>query len=346
MAPGLYNMMNMGGYGMGSFGMGNGYNFFTNCDGTMNTNAMLGFGLANVGLNLGKSIFNCYWGGGAGGSSKAKKEDPDKAEINSLTKEINTQLDNLKKGISEEAGLAFTVETKYQTAIDDATTKKKSAESDKTTLGATKVNVGGTQMKIEDLTNDDIAKLNAQDKTTYNKYKELVDDLQKDGKYDQDIKKANDAKKAREEEIEEIQTEIKRLIAKRDEIENRIQAKSDAQVLDDADGHGWQQTSLDDFNKKYANTNLANLKKGTKITIKNDDKGHPQKVTKGDLRGLIARYRGTRDPELKKLYANQFKQLWELAEPSIQNDSTLGNAYNIMHDDMVEIGTDPAAAAV
>lgn len=340
MAPGLYNMMNMGGYGMGSFGIGNGYNFFTNCDGTMNTNAMLGYGLANVGLN---SIFNCCWGGGAGGS-KAKKEDPDKAEIKSLTKEINAQLDKLKKGISEEAGLAFTVETKYQTAIDDATQAKTTATSERDSLGNKTVTVGENTKAIKDLNDADIAKLTTADKTTYNKYKQLVEDLQEGGKYDKDIKKATDAKEAREKEIEEIQTEIKRLIAKRDEIENRIQAKSDAQVLDDADGHKYQQSSQKEIENKleFGSDGKVTWKKTHTKKVKKDGKEIDQsvdnKVSKSDIRYVIQQFKDAhalrgREAEMRQ-WANALKVLWDNADTDIRSDRSLQNAYNIMYEYM------------
>ena len=335
MAPGLYNMMNMGGYGMGSFGIGNGYNFFTNCDGTMNTNAMLGYGLANVGLN---SIFNCCWGGGAGSSSnKTNKE-----SIGNYNEQINKLLDKIGTGVTTANMDDWKADTYPDSALKTANQNRNDAQTKFDELGSTEITFtkdGAAPKNLSDCTDTDYNNMTPHNKKKYDDYQKLKEDLAPTGKYQKAI---DSAKENRQREIDQIKDQIKALIEKRD----ALQRVKDAQVLDDADGHGWQQTSLDDFNKKYANTNLANLKKGTKITINNDDKGHPQKVTKGDLRGLIARYRGTRDPELKKLYANQFKQLWELADPSIQNDSTLGNAYNIMHDDMVEIGTDPAAAAV
>lgn len=340
MTLGLNNMMNMGGYGINSFGMG-GCNFFTNCDGTMNTNAMLGYGLTTAGLNLGMSIFNCYRGGGAG---KSKKEDPEKTELNNLTKAINKQLDKLKKGISEEAGLAYEVETKYTTAIEDATTKKSTAETQKNKLGDTEVKVGNSNKKIKDLSNDDVSKLNSADKTSYSKYKKLLEDLEDGGKYGQAIKKATEAKTAREKEINEIKEEIKSLQAERDAIEDRIQAEQDAKVLDKADGHRYQQSSKEEIDKKLQFDTDGNVTwKAThnkKIKEKGveKDKTVDNKVSKNDIRYVIQQFKDAhavngREAEMKK-WANALKTLWDNADTDIRSDKTLQSAYNIMYEYM------------
>ena len=335
-------MMNMNSFGMNGFGM-NGCNFFTNCDGTMNTKAMLGYGLTNMGLNLGMSIFNCYWGGGAGGSSKAKKEDP----VKSIDKDINAQLDKLKKGLTEDELESYKPEDdakwkKLDDAVTTAEDKKSTATKDLKTYGDTTVTIGTGEKKetkkISELTETEGNALTGTDKRFYNQYKELKTDLEAGGKYDQAIEKAKTNRTERENEIQRIKDKIKALQTKREEVEQKIEENNDDKTLDDADGYSWQQTNEDDFNKKYKNCDLNNQVQGTQISINKDDKGNDQKVSKNDLRGLIARYRGTMDSDKKKLYANQFQQLWELAEPSIQSDSSLRAAYNIMHDDMVEIG--------
>ena len=92
----VFDFSNLAYYG--SNYIGNSCNqFFANCNGSTNWDAMAGFGLANFALNLtGMLVSNCI------GNRESDSEETVKTDVNDLTKLIETEFKNLGDDINED----------------------------------------------------------------------------------------------------------------------------------------------------------------------------------------------------------------------------------------------------
>jgi len=303
---GTNSVFNTGCFGGGTsfFGgfpnmFGGGCSLFTNCNGTINYDAMAGFGVANVLLGIGGQIANQ-----AIEDKKANSKETIQADIQTLDKQIQEQVDKLGCDSAEEA-LKFPVEEKYQKEIETVETsikeKETSLESHKKTISA---------LEKELATAPDADKSEIQTKLdAAKKEKEKVEKEIKTLKETTLVEK-REAKEAREKEIKEIQAEIRRLQA----------AKANAQeILDDkqlntADGNQFQRTSLEDLKAKFN---------------ENGELNDGQTVSKADVRAAIKGYRTATNDKEKAEWKDKFQKLWANFDYE-DRTSDLRSAYNII----------------
>lgn len=264
-----------GGFNFNNYNMMGGCSLFTNCNGSVNYDAMAGFAVGGVLLNIAGGIASQ-----AIADKKANSTESIQADVNGIQEQIDAEIEKLGAD-SESKALSWstTNEPKWQEAITTAKTEKDTASNK---LNEAKSIIAKyADKKYEDLT--------AAEKTEYDNavanQKQLETDLAKGGKYDKAIEEAKKAEEARQEEIEKIQAELKDLIDKRSNAQDALNKS----IADKADG-SW-------------------LTRNKNLDVNTIKENHSD-FKKGDIQQLVYQFTKQPDGSDEKLkYAKALKNL-------------------------------------
>ena len=304
----MYGMNTMGFGNMGMFNMGGinmfgnmfGSSIFTNCDGSYNYDAMAGFGVGQVLMNIGGLML---------GKVCANAQANSKKTLSANVDNLDTQIYDIK---TEKQGYV-NEKTELETANETAESKVKKYTSEFKNLKT-------DETKAEDAKDaayDNLQKATDDDRTTlqaaYNKaleeYNEAVAAREAKGEEiaeQEAIINENKANiEALAEKIEACEEELEALIAERD----AIQAQLNEKILDKADGIRTTRTSLEEFEQK-------------------DFTKEETQATKQDMRRAIAEYR-TASPEKKEDLKKKIEQIYNKLDAEDKNKD-IRMAYEII----------------
>ena len=309
MSFGNMGMFNMGGINM--FGNMFGSSIFTNCDGSYNYDAMAGFGVGQVLMNIGGLMLGKVCANAQANSKKT----------------LSANVDNLDTQI-------YDIETEKQGYVNEKTeleTANETAESNVQSYTSELENLKNAETKAEnDMKAAHTAWLNApEEKKTalqtayyeavdaYNKAKTEREAKAKEIAEQEAIIKENKAKiEALAEKIKACEEELEALKAERD----AIQAQLNEAVLDKADGVKLTRTTTEEFAKLYDIEN-------------NDYKAgfDASNVSKSDLRYIISQYRTSENAETKEKWAKVMKKIYNDTnlDSSVKSDN-IRAAYKLM----------------
>ncbi len=296
------------GCGFSGFGMNSifgGCNMFTNCDGSYNYDRMAGAAVGGVLVN---SLFGFL--GSVIQSKQTQKENTPESELDKLKAEetkLQGDVDKLSEAFQKKESVYNTANSAYEA----------NAEVIK---GKTQADYADAKIILANYTASTLPE--GTDKPTKDQYNEAYAFVQAWDKKD-DLKTAmetaknemEDAKKAKEAKERELQAVTNKIEA----IETENKTKSDDNLLDKADGHNWQQTGENDYNTKFNENNELNS---------------DAKVSKGDIRAAIQRYRIATTPDQKRTYAMQFAQLWNKLSVKDQSNDTLFKSISIIRSEL------------
>lgn len=310
------NMLGMGSmFGANSFGLG-GSSFlgsiwggnlsspFMNCNGTVNYDAMAGFGVGNFLANFFLTTLNGYISNKKENSSDSIKNDIN--EMNSSIKDLNNKLENYQKDES-------TINNKISENDSNIQSKNKTITENTTNITALKGKLDTLpkdennieiEMQIKNL-KDEIKKLEEANK----KLTSEIETLQKD----------NETQK---EKLDKVQADIKNVKEEINKFENykkNAQKMLKNEILEKADGYKIQRTNQNDYDKLFTKDD-----KNKAWSLPAD-----YKSTSDDVRFAILGYKKATTEEEKKKYQEQFKLLWENLPIEDRTDS-LRAAANII----------------
>lgn len=290
-----------GGLGMGGFNIGGmlgGCNMFQSCDDSYNYDAMAGMAVGNV-------LVNCLFGflGQAVSSRQAKKADSPEATLETLK---NKQAD-LTKEVETKTSEYNTANQAYITAKDEYDTNH-ALIKDKTAADF------ADAQRICDLYNKKVTPDEGEKMPSKEEYNTAHDLLEAKDK-DSTLKSAMEAAKAKMETAKEAkekkEAELAAVEKEIGDIETQNKANTTDQILDKADGHGYQQTKIKELNSLF----------------KVDGEGHETffsdnvKSTHKDLRGAIAQYRLAQSDSEKQKWANRISIIWNHLDPEDQKNN-------------------------
>lgn len=244
------------------------------------TNSMVGWGVANMLLNLGGQIFNKVMADKKEKAEVTVENDiaSKEADLKTTNSEITEKLKAL--GISDEKQLS---NVKPAQSFEDAITKAKSHLESL----AEPVKPEGDEAK---------------DNTKIRAYNEAMQAYQK---AKEDVELAIKAKEDEQKRLNGIVDETNKLITERNRIQSEIKAlqqkaqdQINEQIFDNADGRKRQRTDSTTLNEKFVkNSETFSLKPETK-------------VSKEDVRGAIAGFRTATTEAEKKDWKAKFEVLW------------------------------------
>lgn len=304
----MYGMNTMGFGNMGMFNMGGinmfgnmfGSSIFTNCDGSYNYDAMAGFGVGQVLMNIGGLMLGKVCANAQANSKKT----------------LSANVDNLDTQI-------YDIEAEKQSYEDEKVELEKAnnaATSNINTLKNEFKTLKDTETKAEnDMKAAHTAWLNApeEEKTAlqtayneavdaYNKAKTARETKEKEIAEQEAIIKENESKiEALAEKIEACEEELEALEAERD----AIQAQLNDKILDKADGIRTTRTSKEEFEQK-------------------DFTQDGTQATKQDMRRAIKEY-STASPEKKEELKKKIKQIYNKLDAEDKNKD-IRMAYEII----------------
>lgn len=306
MAFANYNMMNMfmntgignigtcsglsGLGGFGSFG-----NIFGRCDGSLDYNAMAGFAIGSSFLQIGACAVNQI--------ISAKRENS-QANIETNLKTLNKQIDNKVKQLgcdSLEEAQNYDIED--DTAGKKVTDLKNELEGKKNSLDKYKSDTEykSIMQAYTDANKQDPKPANINElKQAYDEASQAL--IEKE-KLEKEIKKleestlpaAEKAKEAREKVIESVQSELKKLVEQRDE----LQGEKNNKVLEKADGNKFNRVSTAELNEKFIQTKDGKLATAPDATF-----------TKRDFFRAVNEYRTASDSK-KEEWKNKIKLIYD-----------------------------------
>lgn len=305
-----YNMMNMYNTGFGSYnscsgfgnvgfgGIGNifsGYGlnniFYNSCNGTYNYNAMAGFAVGNVLMQIGGNVLNQFIAYKQETSTKNVE-----ADLKGLNKQINASVQKLGCDSVEEA-LAYDIDN------DPTSTKLDGLNSDLSTK----------TIQLEALGNkDDYERIiiefkNAKsDNPNLEQLKQKSDDAKKALQAIKDIEEeiaklktqitaAEKAKNARESEIDKVQSSLRELVSQRDE----LQGVQNEQTLKKADGNKFNRVSTTELNDKFTQAEDGSYSTKAEASF-----------TKRDFFRAVKEYQ-TASSDKKKEWKNKIKLIYD-----------------------------------
>ena len=279
------NMMNMnmnmlGGFGMTGLGMnGFGGGLFTNCFGDFEYDKMAGFAVANSLFSVGVQAFQSIR------SQKEPKVDY-KEEKNDIDEKINKQLEKLP-GATEDDYYAYQVESKYDDAISTANTNIENAKKSIASYEET-INTLGAKKESE---------MTAAEKSKFDEAKKQKAELEKSiaegGELYEALKEAEEAKAKRQDEINEIISNIDKLLDEKDKIQNSM----DMQTLKDADGNRLTRARKECMTENYDEKNPA---------------------SKADIRRAFNEFIKAKDNNSKKAAADKILEMYD-SNPKLED---------------------------
>lgn len=315
----MFGMNSMGYGGMGMFNMGGinlfgnmfGSSIFTNCDGSYNYNAMAGFGVGQVLMNIGGMAISQWVT-----SSKANSQENLAADIGSIDKRIAKVIEE-NKGYGES-------KTKLVEANEQAGAKIKTFEAELTTLKDNETKAKDAKdaayANLQNATDENKTELQTAYNNAvraYNEAKDAKESKEKEIEAQQAIIDENKPKiEELDEKIQICEDELKDLQAERD----AIQAQLNEKILDKADGTKIARTTAKEFSKMY---NFKEKDFNTGFNASN--------VSKSDLRYIISQYRTSEDTESKNKWAEIMKKIYN--DPNLDSSVKSDNiraAYKLM----------------
>lgn len=299
-----------GGLGMGNFNIGGmlgGCNMFQSCDGSYNYDAMAGMAVGNV-------LVNCLFGflGQAVSSRQAKKADSPEATLETLK---NNQSDLATK--LETANRAYdTAKEAYIGADGNGGAKKAYEDNQAILVGYNATEVAETirlyKTYVETGKQDEYKGTDTlPDEAAYKKALEQQEAKKNESSLKTAMEKAKKAFDAADTAKTEAQSAYDTVTQQIEKLETEQKQVTNDQILDKADGHGYQQTKIKELNSLF----------------KVDGEGHETffsdnvKSTHKDLRGAIAQYRLAQSDSEKQKWANRISIIWNHLDPEDQKNN-------------------------
>ena len=284
---------NVGFGGIGNIFSGYGLNniFYNSCNGTYNYNAMAGFAVGNVLMQIGGNVLNQFIAYKQETSTKNVE-----ADLKGLNKQINASVQKLGCDSVEEA-LAYDIDN------DPTSTKLDGLNSDLSTK----------TIQLEALGNkDDYERIiiefkNAKsDNPNLEQLKQKSDDAKKALQAIKDIEEeiaklktqitaAEKAKNARESEIDKVQSSLRELVSQRDE----LQGVQNEQTLKKADGNKFNRVSTTELNDKFTQAEDGSYSTKAEASF-----------TKRDFFRAVKEYQ-TASSDKKKEWKNKIKLIYD-----------------------------------
>ena len=284
---------NVGFGGIGNIFSGYGLNniFYNSCNGTYNYNAMAGFAVGNVLMQIGGNVLNQFIAYKQETSTKNVE-----ADLKGLNKQINANVQKLGCDSVEEA-LAYDIDN------DPTSTKLDGLNSDLSTK----------TIQLEALGNkDDYERIiiefkNAKsDNPNLEQLKQKSDDAKKALQAIKDIEEeiaklktqitaAEKAKNARESEIDKVQSSLRELVSQRDE----LQGVQNEQTLKKADGNKFNRVSTTELNDKFTQAEDGSYSTKAEASF-----------TKRDFFTAVKEYQ-TASSDKKKEWKNKIKLIYD-----------------------------------
>lgn len=292
---GGFNMFGGNMFGGNMFGgnmFGGGCSLFTNCNGSMNYNAMAGWGVANVLMGIGGAILTQHIS-----DKRASSPEAIETDIEGIQDQIDTELDKLGSDVTEANYKDYDVKTE-DWYTESKTKIEKNILSD-TDLNANKDLVADYEKKAKLYKDTTTTDPNYdQVKKDYEKALALKNDAEKKieahEKAVEDLEALDKKAKKEQEKADEIKEKITKLIEKRENAERAL----DKSIADKADGNKWTR------NKD--------------LDISTIEAGHSE-FKKGDLQQLVFQFTQQPDGETKFKYA---KALVNLDDTTFMNKAT------------------------
>ncbi len=309
MSFGNMGMFNMGGINM--FGNMFGSSIFTNCDGSYNYNAMAGFGVGQVLMNIGGLML---------GKVCANAQDNSKKTLSANVDNLDAQIHDIeteKQGYVNEKTELETANETAESNVQRYTSELESLKTDETKAEDAKDAAYDNWQKATD---DDRASLQAAYNKAVEEYNKAVaarEAKEKEIAEQEAIINTNKPKiEALAEKIKACEEELEALRAERD----AIQAQLNEAVLDKADGVKLTRTTTEEFAKLYDIEN-------------NDYKAgfDASNVSKSDLRYIISQYRTSENAETKEKWAKVMKKIYNDTNlDSSVKSNNIRAAYKLM----------------
>ena len=306
-------------FGSGFNMFGGGCSLFTNCNGSLNYNAMAGFGVANALMGVGGAILSQAMANKKANSTEAldKKADAVYNKVENAKDKLDTENKKLKELNDDLPDL----ETKSSDATKDYNEANDYITNNKTAYEAAKAKKNNNETLTEEEKNII---------TNYEDYKSKLPGLERAKKAAEEAVKAQQEKiEAQQEKIEGIEEDIETLEADLKEAEGNYEDS----ILNKADGNKLQRTKEDAFNGLF-DENGKVLTTRTK-TVK-DKAGNESEVTedvkveKSDVRYAILGYRNAKTEEERSKWADKFQQLYNQLSEDDKDDKNLSAAYGII----------------
>lgn len=290
---------------------GSGYGFMTNCNGQPNWNAMLGFSLGSIALNItGMAI------GHAISTKRENSAETIEADVNDLNDQKEEILDKVDS--TEDEIMNFNIEN-----TKEANVYNEAVKAYNTNEAAIKAYTDD-QTNIESIIRRYTATTLAEGETKPTEAEYNTAKAKKDA-YTEAIANRSKLETAKEEALnkkEALERKMKEakddLIDINDKIDNAEKALNDA-ILDAADGNRAQRRGENNFNERFTFDETTNA-----ITAGSD------KVTKRDVRYAILAYRNATSEEDKTKWATRFQNLYEALSTEDKKDSNLKAAKGII----------------
>ena len=315
----MYGMNTMGFGNMGMFNMGGinmfgnmfGSSIFTNCDGSYNYNAMAGFGVGQVLMNIGGLMLGKVCANAQANSKKTLSANVD--NLDAQIYDIETEKQGYANEKTELETANKTAESNVQTYTSELANLKKVEENAKTAKDT-------AHTALVNATDENKAALQTDYNTALEEYNKAVatrEATEQKIAEQKAIINENKAKiEALAEKIDACEEELEALKAERD----AIQAQLNEAVLDKADGVKLTRTTTEEFAKLYDIEN-------------NDYKAgfDASNVSKSDLRYIISQYRTSENAETKEKWAKVMKKIYNDTnlDSSVKSDN-IRAAYKLM----------------
>lgn len=307
---------NCGGFNFNSFFnpmFNSGCSLFTNCNGTMNYDAMAGFGVANALFGVGGQILNQ-----ALVNKKEYSIETIQADIKGIDAQMLEQAKKLGCSTVEEAE-KYTIDPKFKEKVDTTTEAYNDAltliTTKKDELTTTQDNIATLEAELKQKPDDPDVKTKLEEqkdkkKSLEKEIQDLENKTKEGGELYKAKKEAEDAFNAENTKINDVKAEI----AKLKSYKANAQAMLNDKQLNKADGKRFQRTRFEDLKAKF-NEN-GELKTG-------------QTVSKADVRAAIKCY-GTATSQAEKTeWKNKFIALWKELDPEDRTND-LRSAYSII----------------
>ncbi len=256
--------------GLNFYGLGTSFGSFTNCYGDIEYEKLAGYSVASSIMSIGLQALQSTVG------SKEPKVDYNN-ELKNINSQIDEQLDKLP-GATEDNYYGYQVEPEYDEDIASA----------KTNIENAKASIASYEETIKTIGAKPEAEMTAAEKAQFEEAKtkkaELEESIAEGGKLNEALKQAEEAKEARQDEINEIISKIDELLDERD----RINATSDMSVLEKADGNRLTRAKKSCMTETYDANNQA---------------------SKADIRRAFNEFIKAKDSEGKRAAANKILEM-------------------------------------
>ena len=289
---GGYSSFGVGGFSGSIFPMGG--NYFTNCYGQVDYDAMAGFGVANALMSVAtQAAYHCL------SQRPAKVDHQEEAK-------------NVQDAISEKETKKVELAGDKKTADDKVAAANKELTRLATDIEATKKNIDKLKAEYDSATENNDTSKASELNTKMREANEKLAKLQAEKEKQEGIVKENTEKsKEYAEQITKLDNEITQLKVELKEHQEAI----DDKILDKADGRKYSRTSDEEYSKKVVDGKL-------------DDK---TTYTKNDFQTAIRYFRNATEPSDKKEKAQTLVDMYKRLSVEEQS-STFKKATEIAYE--------------